>query len=89
MVEECTPYKFMYAAGQPLRVDNTNKIIFINKDVLMKGIVLDIEAGFEWHKIYRQLIMHEKAHELFDKWEYIWCTGSMEFGGYQTSYKTL
>lgn len=81
LIAESKPYEFKFVREQPLRVDNKNRIIFVDKDVLIKGVEHDIAQGFDWKQVISQVIKHEKAHALFGRWEYKWGVGSMDLGG--------
>jgi len=81
MVKESKPYTFEFAKDiQPLRVNVERKIIYVNKKVLMNVIADLVKHDLDWKEIMRKNLLHEKAHEKYQKWIYKWRVGAADYG---------
>ena len=79
--QESKPYKFEYVkAVQPLRISIERKTIYVNKRVLMNSIRSLVADGLDWKEIMRKDLMHEKAHELYFKWNVKWNIPAIKYG---------
>lgn len=81
MREESKPYRFEYAEDvQPLRISIERKTIYVNEDVLMNAIRSLVEDNLDWKEIMRKNLMHEKAHERYNKWNLRWNVPATKYG---------
>jgi len=81
MTEESKPYRFEFVKEvQPLRISIERRVIYVNKEVLMKVIKDTVKAGLDWKEVMRTTLKHEKAHERFHKWILKWMVPVAEYG---------
>jgi len=81
MVENAKPYRFEFVEEiQPLRVNVAEKKIYVNREVLMDVIKDLLEAGLDWKEVMKKNLMHEKAHELYQKYAEKWGVEASDYG---------
>ena len=81
VIAQSHPYRFEYVKDmQPLRVSVERKVIYVNEKVLMDVIRRLVRDRLDWKEIMRKNIQHEKAHEIFFKWNIKWGAGATDYG---------
>jgi hypothetical protein len=81
MRKESKPYKFeLIEEPEPLRVNIENKIIYINKNILLNEIKRMAEKGINWKEVWRKNLQHEKAHEKYSEWKSKLAASATEYG---------
>jgi len=81
MTEESKPYRFEFVKEiQPLRISIERRVIYVNKEVLMRVIRDLVRADLNWKEVMRKNLMHEKAHERYYKWNLKWGVAAAEHG---------
>lgn len=81
VIAQSRPYAFEYVESmQPLRVSVERKVIYVNEKVLMDVIKGFVKDRLDWKEIMRKSIQHEKAHEMFFKWNIKWGASATNCG---------
>jgi len=81
MTAQSYPYRFEYVKDmQPLRVSVERKVIYVNEKVLMDVVGRLVKDRLDWKEIMWKNIQHEKAHEIFFKWNIKWGASAADCG---------